>query len=277
MGQEHGYDFVERAPRVFVAVTTSNLDDVDNITEPLIGRLTNLFVPFNHDHGKNRAIVDRGIGTTNLLVPAIIREAAVHLTESWRRTSEAVPEFYEVGSNRTMIDLVRRAEAYALLAGRSGVAGADFEDAARDVMRGRIRARGGEAFMQNVQVVDAFLQKHGKAALRTAAEQAWCRFFVEDLNRDKGEAFRVVQDVRASLARGVDGLAASLSTNGKANKFADHVARHELRLGRAPDAQDKARGTQAVFRLFDDAGLFDERGPKDEAWAAAEKYLAKKP
>lgn len=266
----------ESFPADFVAVTTSNLDDVDNITEPLIGRLTNLYVPFNHSHGKNRTIVDMGVEGANLLVPAIVREAAVHLIEAWRRTSEAVPEFYEVGSNRTMIDLVKRAEAYALLASRAAVAGPDFLDAARDVMRGRIRARGGEAFLQNVQVVDAFLHKHGPSALKVAAEQSWCRFFVEELNRDKGEAFRVVQDVRASLAKGVEGLASSFATNGKADKFADHVARHEITLDRAADAKDKALGSQAVFRLFEDAGLFDERGPRDEAWAAAEKYLQAK-
>ena len=43
-------------PASFIAVATSNLDDLDNINEPLNDRLANIYVGFNKKHSNNRAI-----------------------------------------------------------------------------------------------------------------------------------------------------------------------------------------------------------------------------
>ena len=109
----------ETFPAAFIAVATSNLDDLDNINEPLNDRLTNLHVGFNSEHSRNRLIIEMALTRrgTDMFVPSVFIDASAFLTETWRRQAGRIYEFAEVGSNRTMIDLVTRACANAQLDG----------------------------------------------------------------------------------------------------------------------------------------------------------------
>ena len=132
----------ETFPAAFVAVATSNLDDLDAITEPLVGRLSGVYMGFSTDRARNRRIVDLGLGAARgAYVSPALREVTVALMTRWRKTTADVSDLSEVGSNRTMIDLVRRAESHATLAGRHAATLDDLRHGARDAMLGRVRAR----------------------------------------------------------------------------------------------------------------------------------------
>src|SRR6185503_12229139 len=97
---------------------------------------------FNRDHAKNAAIVRANLQDRGIFTPDAFVEAAATLVEAWRRTAGGSDELGEVGSNRTMVDIVRRAQAFAQLSARMSVEAEDFRQGARDSMVGRIRARG---------------------------------------------------------------------------------------------------------------------------------------
>ncbi|MCA1813419.1 MAG: ATP-binding protein [Halobacteriales archaeon] len=239
----------ETFPASFLAVTTSNLDDLDNINEPLNDRLSNLFVGFNQDHGKNRIIVDQGLrGERSAAVPEVLREATVYLIEEWRKTTEGATELLEVGSNRTLIDILNRAESYALLRGAKVLDAEDWRRGALDGMRGRIRARGGDSYHQNRDVVEAFVGKRAKEAGQHAAEDYWCKFFAEVLREDKGDGKRFVAEAREAQKRGSP-------TGDRIGRFAEYVKaqEHDARLA---DGQAALH----VFALLDGFGAFEERG-----------------
>ncbi|MGQ0537214.1 MAG: ATP-binding protein [Methanobacteriota archaeon] len=221
----------ETFPASFVAITTSNLDDLDNISEPLNDRLVNIHVPFNADHRKNRRIVDMGFRpASGVFAPESVREAAVLLVERWRKTSVGLPELYEVGSNRSMLDVLRRAEAFALLAGDGLVGPAHFARGAREAMAGRIRARGGESLEEGRTLVAQFVEKQAPAVVAEAAEAYWCRFFVDELKEDKAEGERTIREVREVLAMPAERRAEAARKAGghpRFARFADYVALRE--------------------------------------------------
>ena len=72
-------------PASFIAVTTSNMDDLDNINEPLNDRLSNIYVGFNSRHSKNRMIVDLARTDKGIFFPELFLDADVNLIESWRK------------------------------------------------------------------------------------------------------------------------------------------------------------------------------------------------
>lgn len=237
----------ETFPASFVAIATSNLQDLDNVTEPLIGRLAILYVDFNEDHAKNTAIVRRGVAEGRPFTPDAYVEAASTLIEQWRRTVGASDELGEVGSNRTMIDVVRRAQAFAQLSAHAIVEPEDFHQGAHDAMVGRIRARGAEGFDQNREIVENFIEKRWKESLKDGTVRCWCAFFIGELREDKAEALRVVDAVR-NRAEGRGGDAA------KYERFRKFVESHERLNGVAADD-----ATQKIYRLFESTGAFTEK------------------
>ncbi|MHB8585514.1 MAG: ATP-binding protein [Thermoplasmatota archaeon] len=261
----------ETFPASFFAVSTSNLDDLDLISEPLIGRLASAYIGFNKSRAKNRAILDRALGlagpakgaapaaagakgaasaavpTTGpavmdgqLFVATPLREATVTLLDKWRRASQG-GELGEVGSNRTMIDVLRRAESYAVLRASPAVTADDFYKGALDAMSGRIRARGAEGFQQNRDAVEAFVRKHAKPSLAEAGKAYWCAFHKDVLKEDKSEAERVATDSRRAAREGAYG-----------SKFAKFAAFVREREGALPDDR-----VAQVFALIDQAGVFE--------------------
>ncbi|MDX1612092.1 MAG: ATP-binding protein, partial [Candidatus Thermoplasmatota archaeon] len=113
----------ETFPADVVAVCTSNLQDLANITEPLNDRVSNVHTPFPSEALSNRRIVDIGLaGREPLLhVPGPYRDAAVRLVMAWRNRMNGHGELSEVGSNRTLIDIVTRTQSYALVTGDAAV------------------------------------------------------------------------------------------------------------------------------------------------------------
>src|SRR5581483_11428493 len=249
----------ETFPASFVAVATSNLADLEAIEEPLLGRFTSVYVPFNADHGKNRSIVDHALRATRLPVPTLVREAAVLLIERWRKVSGESPELGEVGSNRTMIDVLKRSEARALLRGSSLVEGEDFLRGAQEAMVGRVRGRSGEGYLENREAVEAFLAKQAPKVVADAAEAYWCGFFVEVLREDKGEGDRTARELKdaardpklvAEALAGTSGLA-------KLRRFAEYAGARE-----APASDDiKSARLRMVLKTFEASGTFDAPKP----------------
>lgn len=241
----------ETFPASFLAVTTSNLEDLDNINEPLNDRLSKLYVGFNKDHAKNRAIVDQGLkGARAAATPEVLREATVYLLEEWRATAEGSAELLEVGSNRTMLDVLSRAEAYAMLRGGAAVEVEDWRKGAVDAMAGRIRARGGDSYEQNRAVVERFVDKRWREAGKHAAVDYWCRFSAQVLRDDKGEGRKFVGEAREMAKRGAMG---GSGDSARLQKWAEFVRSRERdpRLGGGEAAGQ-------VFHLLDAFGAFED-------------------
>lgn len=248
----------ETFPAEFVCVATSNVDDMDAIEEPLLGRFTSVYVPFNADHAKNRAIVDQALRGARLPATGLIREAAVLLIERWRGAARGSAELGEVGSNRTMIDVCRRSEAHALLRRAHLVEGEDFLRGAREAMLGRVRGRSGEGYLENREAVEGFVAKQGPRALADAAEGYWCGFFVDVLKEDKSEGDRVARELREAAAdprkvaeavQGATGLA-------KLKRFAEYVDAVE---GKAAGDEARAARLRAILHEFEARGTFEPK------------------
>lgn len=246
----------ETFPAAFFCVATSNVDDLDAIEDPLLGRFTSVYVPFNADHAKNRAIVDQGVRQSRLVVPSLVRESAVLLVERWRKVSAESPELGEVGSNRTMIDVLRRSEAHALLRQARMVAPEDFAKGAREAMVGRVRGRSAEGYHENREAVEAFLAKQVPKALADAALDAWCGFFVGVLNSDKSEGDRTARELLEAerepkrieeALRGTSGLA-------KLRRFAEYVDATE---GASVGEDAKRERLAMLVRAFDEHKTFE--------------------
>lgn len=255
----------ESFPASFVAVCTSNLSDLDNINDPLSDRLTSLHVGFNTVHGANRRIVDLGVAADGgAYVPEILVDAGVRVIEMWRlKNSDDNPDVGEVGSNRTLLDVAHRTSAFAVLGSRPIPQVEDLKSGLLHAMRGRIRARSGDSFVQNSKRISEFLDRHTDDALKKSALVYWCRYYKGVLreNRAEGESFvsegrRLVPD--ASLRSEV--------ANGGANfpRFQAFLAyvrdrEHPAAPVAAPDA------ALAEFALLDKFSLFTcEEGTEDD-------------
>ena len=247
----------ETFPAAFSCVATSNLEDMDAIEEPLIGRFTSVYVPFNKDHAKNRAIVDRALAGARLPVPGLLREAAVLLVERWRKAAGDAPDMGEVGSNRTMIDVLRRSEAHALLRHARLVEPQDFGRGAREALVGRARGRSAEGYLENRDAVEAFLSKQLPKAMHDAAEDYWCGFFVGVLDEDKGEGERTARELREAAKDPAKVEAALGAGQGlpKLRRFAQYV---DDREGSAPHEVRVAR-LGSVLRAFEENAVFEAK------------------
>ena len=246
----------ESFPGSFVAVSTSNLSDLDNINDPLSDRLTSLHVGYNARHADNREIVN--LARTELpsaYVPEVLVDAGVRVIESWRlKTSEDNPDIGEVGSNRTLIDVAARTGAIATLDGHIPPTSADLKAGLLHAMRGRIRARSGDSFRQNERRVTEFIEQYLGPGLKRSAGVYWCRFYRGVLKENAGEAEALVGEGRR--LKDDAGLRSELATNPaifpKFRTFARYVEERE-RPGPGVSGVDAAA---TVFALLEEFSLF---------------------
>jgi MoxR-like ATPase len=248
----------ETFPGLFVAVCTSNLSDLDNINDPLSDRLTSLHVGFNSHHAGNRRIVELGgIRDDGAVVPELLWDAGVRVVESWRlRMASDNPDVGEVGSNRTLLDIVARTRAIAVLQGHPLATVDDLKSGIRHAMRGRIRARSGDSFEQNERRVDDFLGQHLEPSLKKSAVVYWCRFYRDVLHESQPNAEALVGEGRRlkadpALQRELAQNPAS-STFPRFRPFISYVTEREGDHT-GSSAVDRAVG---VFDLLDRFSLF---------------------
>jgi Mg-chelatase subunit ChlI len=188
----------ESFPGTFVAVGTSNLSDLDNINDPLSDRLTSLHVTYNASHAANRRIVQLAtFAEGSAFVPEILVDAGVRVIETWRqKASDDNPDIGEVGSNRTLIDVVARTAATASLHDHPVAGVEDVEGGLLHAMRGRIRARSGDSFDQNERRVREFVSGNLEPALKRSGGVYWCRFYRSVLKENKADGEAVVAEGR---------------------------------------------------------------------------------
>jgi MoxR-like ATPase len=246
----------ESFPGSFVAVSTSNLSDLDNINDPLSDRLTSLHVGYNARHADNRQIVNLARNDLpSVYVPEVLVDAGVRVIESWRlKTSEDNPDIGEVGSNRTLIDVAARTAAIATLAGNVPPTSADLKAGLLHAMRGRIRARSGDSFRQNERRVSEFVEQYFAPGLKRSAGVYWCRFYRGVLKENSGEAEALVGEGRR-LKDDAD-LRSQLATNSEIfPRFRTFVRYVEERERPGPGIS-AAEAAANVFRLLEEFSLF---------------------
>ncbi|MGA1822173.1 MAG: ATP-binding protein [Thermoplasmatota archaeon] len=219
----------ETFPAGFVAITTSNLRDLDAINEPLNDRLSNLYVDYIKDHLKNRSIVtvSHKKEASSLFFPEILVHAAVFVVEAWRDLSVDIPELSEVGSNRTILDTISRSMAFSLIDGESTVSRKSFEKGVRDALYGRIRARGGDSFIRNEEVVREFLEGNMDLSIERGFRMYWCTFF----KRDLGSSISRAEKLARSMSSG------SIPKGGDGDLLRDFILKMERMKGRIPDKE----------------------------------------
>jgi MoxR-like ATPase len=255
----------ESFPAGFVAICTSNLSDLDNINDPLSDRLTSLHVGFNTQHSANRKIVDLGIAHDAAgYIPEILVDAGVRVIEMWRmRMSDDNPDIGEVGSNRTLLDVAHRTSAYALLAGRPFPEAEDLKAGLLHAMRGRIRARSGDSFLQNSKRVMEFLDHHAEEALKQSALVYWCRYYKTVLKENKGEGEALVGEGRRLLPDPAlqQGLAGPSANFPRFQSFIAYVRDRE----HPAEPVTPAAAALAEFGLLERYSLFTcEEGTEDD-------------
>jgi len=242
-------------PASFIAVATSNLDDLDNINEPLNDRLANIYVGFNKKHRNNRAILDLNLSRQkqSIFLPDIFIESSIFIIESWRRSAGEIHELSEVGSNRTMIDNVRRGVAYSILKQSKFLTVADFQRGVHDAMLGRIRARGGDSFIQNKATIEGFIENHFSEELARAANRYWCNFFNQDLKGDRAVGKKTLEECNTVIFD-KKLLTKALGNDGYENfrKFAHYVVDRERYRGKLNDEMIM----ENVFNLLTELNVF---------------------
>ncbi len=254
----------ETFPAEFVAVATSNLSDLDNINDPLSDRLTSLHVGYNPHHADNRRIVT--VGRSEALptyVPEILIDAGIRVVESWRlRSSDDNPDIGEVGSNRTLIDVGARTSAVATLHGRPLPGPDDLKAGLLHAMRGRIRARSGESFQQNVRRITEFIDQYLEPAIKRSAGIYWCRFYRGVLHESTPEGEALVGEGRRLKDDGElqAQLTAAADTFPRFRRFVDYVAQRES----PPASVGNVGAAVAEFRLLDSFSLFSCKEEADD-------------
>jgi len=246
-------------PASFIAITTSNMDDLDNINEPLNDRLSNIYVGFNSLHSKNRMIVDIVETDRDMFFPEIFLEADVFLIESWRQVHTHGHELSEVSSNRTMMDIVNRAEAYAKVSFCRSVSLDAFRRGTHQALLGRIRARSGDSYMRSNLTIEDFVDKHLDESLERAAKAYWCRFFTQELKKDKAEGKRVLAEIVQVMEKlGTDsGIGELLKSaeHRKFRRFADYILLVEERKGHLEDHEIVTE----VLKILEAVKTFQEK------------------
>ncbi|MFW3146707.1 MAG: ATP-binding protein [Thermoplasmatota archaeon] len=194
----------ETFPAGFVAITTSNLRDLDAINEPLNDRLSNIYVDYIQDHIRNRSIIDIAMRKweQDIFFPEIYLHAAVFVVEAWRDLSVDIPELSEVGSNRTILDTVSRSRAFAALKGKRTIDRDSFSKGVRDALYGRIRARGGDSFLRNEEIVLEFLEGNMELSIERGFRMYWCTFFKRDLDSSIARAEKLARSMSSGKVPG---------------------------------------------------------------------------
>jgi Mg-chelatase subunit ChlI len=247
----------ETFPADVVTVATSNYEDLGNITEPLNDRLANVQTPFPTTAEANRRIITHGLSGPGVGVPGPYHMAAVRIVMQWRDRMDGGRELSEVGSNRTLIDIVQRTASYALAADAARPDPDDLERAARDAMTGRIRARSGDGFEENRLLVERFLEEHGDEAAREGAVTYWCRFFEDELAGDEASGERVVERLREVVdEHGTDAKRLRELADGgdeDVSRFVGYVAEQD-----GLSTETAAERLPAVWGALEDLGAFEE-------------------
>lgn len=238
----------ETFPASFITISTSNISDLDNINEPLNDRLANVYVGFSRSHARNRLITEMGSGgaMSQVFYPDVLFDAGVRLIESWRLATGELYELSEVGSNRTLIDIVTRTVAYTQIQGRAVVSSRDFRNGVAQAMLGHIRARGGDSYNRDKEAVETFLKERLDTEIKKAADAYWCRFFEDVLKGKKDAAANVIADgheVINDRPGGKDWLL-----------FSDFVRSRERYSGKASEEAAAKR----VFKIIRKAGIFGD-------------------
>ena len=244
-------------PAFFVAITNSNIEDLHNINEPLNDRLTNIYVGYNREHYKNRKIIEMSVEKKEVFMPDIFFESAIYLMERWRENQHISHELSEVGSNRAMTDIIKRSQAYAFLKGKEVVEIQDFQEGTTDSLVGRIRARGGDSYIRNHQIIQEFINEELPRSLERAGKEYWCRFFFEVLKKDRAEGKRVLKEietVRASPEIVMEALKQGSSLK-KFKKYGTYILQREDWKG----AVRKEKVVASVLKLQKDLKVFEEK------------------
>ncbi|HHD15312.1 MAG TPA: hypothetical protein ENK47_01230, partial [Euryarchaeota archaeon] len=240
----------ETFPASFVAVTTSNLKDLDAINEPLNDRLSNIYVDYIKDHGKNRSMIDIAAPDrrVDIFFPEIYVHAAVFVVEAWRDLSVDIPELTEVGSNRTILDTVSRSMAFSILRNEPSISYTSFENGVRDALFGRIRARGGDSFLRNEEILNEFLEGNLPLALERAFRVYWCTFFRRELSSSVPRAEKLARSIsKGTVPKGEDG-----------DLLRNFIIRTERMKGQLKD-DDVVSRVVDILNSMEDFGCTEER------------------
>src|SRR5439155_22848229 len=166
----------------------------------------------------------------------------------WPKSVGDNQDLAEVGSNRTMNDVLRRSEAHALLRRSPFLDAEDYRRGAREALVGRVRGRSTEGYHEARDAVEAYLAKQLPKSLADAAVNYWCQYFVGALQEDKSEGERTARELR-EVAKDP----AKLAGLARAKRFADWVDAYE---GKASEEVRAARLAMAL-KLFDETNTFE--------------------
>ncbi len=189
----------ETFPASFLTVATSNLTDLSNITEPLNDRMSSVKIDFSKDLDLNRRILEMARRPHTTFVPRVMREAAVLFIMGWRDAVGETFELAEAGSNRALIDTIRRGEAYAALAKEPMMSVASFKRGLADALTGRVRARGMESYRRNIARIEAYLAEAFEPSLQAASTAYWCGFFKGPLGSSEKRGKQLLKECKRYL------------------------------------------------------------------------------
>ena len=237
----------ETFPASFLAVATTNLTDLTNITEPLNDRMTSIKIDFSKDPDLNRRILEMARRPHTTFVPRLMRDAAVLFIMGWRETVGETFELAEAGSNRALIDTIRRGEAYAALAREPMMSTDSFRRGLKDSLTGRVRARGMESYRRNIARIEAYLEEAFNASIQAAATGYWCDFYKQALKSDRKRGKRVLEECRRYLAEGEPA-----GPEGDMALLEEYIKQTEVSTTMSNTAI-----TAAVLKLLFDLGTFE--------------------
>jgi hypothetical protein len=194
---------------------------------------------------KNRSIIDVSLDQEvhEVFFPEIYIHAAVFVVESWRDLSVDIPELSEVGSNRTILDTISRSIAYAEIGGESKVTKESFEKGIRDALYGRIRARGGDSFLRNEEIVREFLQGNFDISVERGFRIYWCTFFKKDLNSSVSRAEKLVRSMDSG----------DIPKSGDGDLLRNFIKKMEMHPGPVSD-DERVRMVVSVMNTMKDLG-----------------------
>ena len=236
----------ETFPASFLTVATSNLSDLSNITEPLNDRMSSIKIDFSKDMDLNRRILEMARRTHTTFVPKLMREAAVLFIMGWRDAVGETFELAEAGSNRALIDSVRRGEAYAALAREPIMSVTSFKRGLKDALTGRVRARGMESYRRNIARIEAYLDEALEPSLQAAATAYWCGFFKGPLNGSEKRGQQLLKE-----CRGFQEGSLTQAPEGDFTLLEQYIKENELST-----TLEEAAVTAAVIGLLFEMGTF---------------------
>ncbi|MGC8580979.1 MAG: ATP-binding protein [Thermoplasmata archaeon] len=187
----------ETFPAMFFAVTTSNIEDLDNINQPLIDRFSNIYIDFPQVHYMNMSIINVNIlnrKTRN--GPMLIKEISSLVVEDWRKKYSTHPELEEICSNRTLSDIVDRVISYSII-NNGGLLPdrKNIYEGVMDALKTRIRARSIMSYNESVQTLEQYLKNNMENIIAIAAKRVWCDYFTNSLKSNKEEGDSTIAEV----------------------------------------------------------------------------------